>query len=310
MLHLNLTNVETSDIKFEVSKFPDGQQTLNLKSSRYEVNNEDIVIKSRLNSFKDLEIIICANQALKNAGADSVSLYVPYFLGSRSDRKFQEGGVNYLKQVICPIINSQNFKRVVTMDPHSDVLEACLNNYDKKNNFELVKFATMLRDSPNIGTGNLTINNDPRVLQFGRFLRKTKLNELPQLFNVLVGNMSIVGPRPLTSDTFSMYVKSTQKAILEVKPGLSGIGSLIFRNEELLVLGNKNPREFYAQKISPYKGELELWYINNQSIRMYFRVIFLTLLVVFGCNQKIIYSMLVGLPKPTLEIKEALRSLR
>ena len=178
------------------------------------------------------------------------------------------------------------------------------------NIFELVKFATMLRDSPNIGTGNLTINNDPRVLQFGRFLRKTKLNELPQLFNVLVGNMSIVGPRPLTSDTFSMYAKSTQKAILEVKPGLSGIGSLIFRNEELLVLGNKNPREFYAQKISPYKGELELWYINNQSIRMYFRVIFLTLLVVFGCNQKIIYSMLVGLPKPTLEIKEALRSLR
>jgi ribose-phosphate pyrophosphokinase len=147
MFNLNLTDVEKSDIKFEISKFPDGQQTLNITDSRYIPIDAGVIIKSRLNSFKDLELIICANQALKNAGAISVSLYVPYFLGSRSDRKFQKGGVNYLKQVICPIINLQNFKQVITLDPHSDVLEACLNNYEKKDNIELVEFALKQIDS-------------------------------------------------------------------------------------------------------------------------------------------------------------------
>jgi ribose-phosphate pyrophosphokinase len=147
MFNLNLTDVEKSDIKFEISKFPDGQQTLNITDSRYIPIDAGVIIKSRLNNFKDLELIICANQALKNEGAISVSLYVPYFLGSRSDRKFQKGGVNYLKQVICPIINLQNFKQVITLDPHSDVLEACLNNYEKKDNIELVEFALKQIDS-------------------------------------------------------------------------------------------------------------------------------------------------------------------
>jgi ribose-phosphate pyrophosphokinase len=100
-----------------------------------------VKIKSRLNNFKDLELIICANQALRNMGADRVHLYVPYFIGARSDRQFQEGGINYLKQVICPIINSQNFASVTVLDPHSDVLEACVNNFIKANNHILVDFA-------------------------------------------------------------------------------------------------------------------------------------------------------------------------
>jgi ribose-phosphate pyrophosphokinase len=136
---LNLVNEEKSDIKYKISKFPDGQQTIDLIDfAPHEIFDKIIQIKSRLNSFKDLELIICTNQILKNLGAQYVSLYVPYFLGSRSDRKFQEGGVNYLKQVICPIINSQNFNSVIVMDPHSDVLEACINNYKKLDNFKLV----------------------------------------------------------------------------------------------------------------------------------------------------------------------------
>jgi ribose-phosphate pyrophosphokinase len=136
---LNLVDVEKSDIKYKISKFPDGQQTIDLIDfAPYEIFDKIIQIKSRLNSFKDLELIICTNQILINLGAQYVSLYVPYFLGSRSDRKFQEGGVNYLKQVICPIINSQNFNSVIVMDPHSDVLEACINNYKKLDNFKLV----------------------------------------------------------------------------------------------------------------------------------------------------------------------------
>lgn len=136
---LNLAYPEKSDIQFTVSKFPDGQQSITLESTFHVQLHEPIIIKSRLNSFQDLELIVCANQAIKNIDSlVRVGLYVPYFLGARSDRKFTEGGINYLKQVICPIINSQNFDSVTVVDPHSDVLEACLNNFDKYNNFMLV----------------------------------------------------------------------------------------------------------------------------------------------------------------------------
>lgn len=139
-MKLNLVKEATNSIQYKVSKFPDGQQTVDIEITKSLVR-EDVQICSRLNSFEDLELIICANQALRNLNVKSVSLYVPYFLGARSDRKFQEGGVNYLKQVICPIINSQNFDSVTVIDPHSDVLEACLNNFNKETNFNLVNFA-------------------------------------------------------------------------------------------------------------------------------------------------------------------------
>lgn len=136
---LNLVNQEKS-VPYKVSRFPDGQQTIDIENP-YSLVGRDVQISSRLNSFKDLELIICANQALRNNRVKSVTLYVPYFLGARSDRKFQDGGINYLKQVICPIINSQNFDSVTVLDPHSDVLEACLNNFVKINNFDVVDFA-------------------------------------------------------------------------------------------------------------------------------------------------------------------------
>lgn len=139
MINLNLVNPETSDIKYKISKFPDGQQTVDLTEwSDVERFSGGVRINTRLNSFNDLEILICATKALRNITNKPITLYVPYFLGSRSDRKFVNGGVNYLKQVICPIINSLNFESVIVMDPHSDVLEACLNNFSKVNNFALV----------------------------------------------------------------------------------------------------------------------------------------------------------------------------
>ena len=133
---LNLTNFEESNIKFFINQFPDGQQSITIGSP---LKVDKLVqIKSRMNSFKDVELIICANQILKDLGAEKVELYVPYFLGGRSDRKFSNGQTNYLKNVICPIINSQGFSKVIVLDPHSDVLEACLNNFEKINNFSLV----------------------------------------------------------------------------------------------------------------------------------------------------------------------------
>ena len=76
-------------------------------------------------------------------------------------------------------------------------------------NFKLFKFVTMLKNSPNIGTGTVTMRGDPRVLPVGTFLRKTKINELPQLLNIFFGDMSVIGPRPLTTQTFGAYSEST-----------------------------------------------------------------------------------------------------
>lgn len=149
---LNLVYPEKSDIKFTVSKFPDGQQSLTITTTDawFRSPKNDVKIMSRLNSFSDLELILCATSALRNLESiENIHLYVPYFLGARSDRKFTDGGFNYLKEVICPIINSQNYKSVTVIDPHSDVLEACLNNYRKVDNISLVKQALTKIDNTN-----------------------------------------------------------------------------------------------------------------------------------------------------------------
>ena len=143
ILQLNLVDLGKSDIKYTISKFPDGQQSITITEHIFSKEIEKVQILSRMNTFRDVEIIICSNQVLKEIGVKDVELYVPYFIGGRSDRKFGYGETNYLKTVICPIINLQNFSKVSVMDPHSDVLEACLNNFKKINNFELVKNALL-----------------------------------------------------------------------------------------------------------------------------------------------------------------------
>ena len=135
-----------SMLRYKISKFPDGQQSINLDFIHLE---DEVKIKSRLNDFKDLEVILCATAALKNLGVKTIHLYVPYFLGARSDRQFSDGGINYLKDVICPIINSQNYETVTIVDAHSDVLEACIHNYRKIDNIALVKFALTDIDNTN-----------------------------------------------------------------------------------------------------------------------------------------------------------------
>ena len=134
-LKLDLTNVLNSDIGFKISQYPDGQQSISIE---YFDSTQSVQIASRMNSFRDVELIICANQVLKDYGVKDIELYVPYFIGGRSDRKFGRTDTNYLKNVICPIINSQGFTQVIVMDPHSDVLEACLNNFTKIDNISLV----------------------------------------------------------------------------------------------------------------------------------------------------------------------------
>jgi len=138
---LNLANPEQSDIGYKINSFPDGQQSVTLTNPKDLNANINVKLSSRLTSFKDLELIICATAALRNNGVKHIALYVPYFLGARSDRRFADGDANYLKQVICPIINAQNYTTVIVLDPHSDVLEACLNGFEKIDNSILVQHA-------------------------------------------------------------------------------------------------------------------------------------------------------------------------
>lgn len=169
--------------------------------------------------------------------------------------------------------------------------------------FSLLKFATMLKNSPSLGAGEITIKDDSRVLTFGRFLRKTKINELPQLINILKGYISIVGPRPMVPNTFLKYSPEAQLELKKVKPGLTGIGSIIFRDEEKFLEGKTDPRKFYDQHIIPYKNELELWYVENESIITYFKIIFVTAWVIMFSRSKIYEKLFSKLPKLPSSLK-------
>ena len=182
---LNLVYLVKSDIQYKVSKFPDGQQTVDLiLPSNVPLNiNSLVVIKSRFNSFKDLELIVCTVEALRNVGFTKIHLYIPYFLGARSDRNFQPTlheiskkillsiqlelpvplqqeifkldktatektkshatGSNYLKDVITPIINNLNLESITVMDSHSDVLEATIKHFQKIDNTLIVKYSLL-----------------------------------------------------------------------------------------------------------------------------------------------------------------------
>lgn len=148
--------------------------------------------------------------------------------------------------------------------------------------FKLIKFATMLKDSPKLGSGDITTAGDPRILPIGVYLRKTKINELPQLINVFKGDMSFVGPRPLTKKNFDYYSEEAKYKIAGIRPGLTGIGSLVFYNEESLIDGANDPIKFYAEQIAPFKEQLESWFLEKKSMFLYLKIIFLTALAVFG----------------------------
>ena len=172
--------------------------------------------------------------------------------------------------------------------------------------FGILKFATMLKDSPNLGNGMLTVRNDPRITKAGRILRLTKLNELPQLWNVLIGEMSFVGPRPLTEVGISRYDQTVSQTVLKLRPGITGIGSLVFRDEEKLVsLCKENggdPKAYYREHIFPYKGKVECWYASNQSFNLDVLLLMATLYSVFFNDRNIAFKLFKDLPVLTKEL--------
>ena len=164
--------------------------------------------------------------------------------------------------------------------------------------FNLFKFATMLKNSPNLGSGTVTLKDDPRVLPFGGFLRKTKINELSQLINILRGDMSIVGPRPQTPRCFDVFPLEYQNIIKKVRPGLSGLGPVVFRDEENILSDNETSIDFYDTVIAPYKGEVESFYVHSQNVVTYFKIILATVWVVLFPKSKIIWRLFPKLPSP------------
>lgn len=170
----------------------------------------------------------------------------------------------------------------------------------KNKSFKILKFATMLSNSENIGSGSLTLKNDPRVLPFGIFLRKTKINELPQILNIITGDLSIVGPRPQMQVDFEKYSLEVQKKIYDIRPGLTGIGSIVFRDEESLISiasEKENPHDFYKRVISPYKGKLELWYQEKRSLILDSQLIFMTIWVIIFPETRLYEKWFKDLPK-------------
>jgi len=165
----------------------------------------------------------------------------------------------------------------------------------KNHEFNIWKFATMMKNSPNIGTGEITLRNDPRVTTAGKYLRITKINELPQVINVLLGDMSIVGARPLMKKSFDLYTEEVKSKIYNTRPGITGIGSVIFRDEEKLISESKNIQDTYHQ-IFQYKGELEMWYQKNISFYTDFMILFLTAWSIVFPNNQLVQKVFKSLP--------------
>ena len=158
----------------------------------------------------------------------------------------------------------------------------------------------MLANSANMGSGSLTLKNDPRVLPFGSFLRKSKINELPQILNIIIGDLAIVGPRPQMQIDFEKYSEDVQQKIYNVRPGLTGIGSIVFRDEESLISEaseRENPHDFYKRVIAPYKGELEMWYQLNRSVFLDCKLIFMTAWAIIKPETRLYEKWFSNLPK-------------
>jgi lipopolysaccharide/colanic/teichoic acid biosynthesis glycosyltransferase len=148
--------------------------------------------------------------------------------------------------------------------------------------FNIYKFITMRRGSEQVKDPDLY--NDLRVFPVGKILRATKINEFPQLFNVFIGTMSFVGPRPLLYEEFKNYPLPVKKNIYhQNKPGITGIGSLFFRHEEIILRRmKKNINQAYEEDILPVKGALELWYTEHKSFWLDFKIVILTIIALFN----------------------------
>ena len=156
----------------------------------------------------------------------------------------------------------------------------------KNKPFHITKFATMLKSAAVMKDGDYTVKDDPRVLPVGKFLRKSKINELMQLWDVFRGKMSLVGPRPQMLRVHDMYPPQFEFVLENVRPGVTGVGSIVFRDEERLLTEAVDRDRCYKEEIVPYKAELEIWYAENASLWLDIKLIFLTAWAIINPNSQ------------------------
>lgn len=162
----------------------------------------------------------------------------------------------------------------------------------KNEPFNITKFATMLKSAAVMKDGDYTVQNDPRVLPVGKFLRKSKLNELMQLWDVFRGKMSLVGPRPQILRVHNMYPPEFDAVLDKVRPGVTGVGSIVFRDEERLLTEAVDRDHCFKTEIVPYKAELEMWYAEHASLWLDIKLIFLTAWAIINPNSQGVMGML------------------
>ena len=147
---------------------------------------------------------------------------------------------------------------------------------EKGKEFKILKFRTMVVDAEKLGR-QITVGNDNRITKIGAFLRKYKIDELPQLINVFKGDMSLVGPRPEVPRYVNLYTEE-QRKVLDVKPGITDLASIRYRDENELLGQAENPDEFYINTIMPDKLALNVEYINKSNIFLDIYIILKTIL--------------------------------
>ncbi len=146
--------------------------------------------------------------------------------------------------------------------------------------FAIYKFRSMRTDADKHGL--ITVGGrDPRITRIGYYIRKYKIDELPQLWNVLVGDMSLVGPRPEVQKYVDLYTEE-QRKVLSVRPGITDYASIEYVDENILLAKSDDPDRTYIEVVMPAKIKLNMKYINNKSLKEYFKIIFLTLAKIVG----------------------------
>ena len=146
--------------------------------------------------------------------------------------------------------------------------------------FRIFKFRTMVPDAEKLG-GPSTPGDDPRLLKIGHFLKKYQLDELPQLINVLKGEMSLVGPRPEVKMYVDMMTEEERKVILSVRPGMTDLASLWNFHEGEILRGSPDPEKVYQEKIWPEKKRLQIKYIKERNFWLDLKIIFRTIIKIF-----------------------------
>ena len=179
-----------------------------------------------------------------------------------------------------------------------------------ENIFKMVKLRSMVIDADKTGIDSTSLN-DNRITPIGHFIRKLKLDEFTQLWNVLIGDMSLVGPRPNVKRETDLYT-DIEKGLLKIKPGITDFSSIVFSDENEILKDCEDPDIGYNQLIRPWKSRLGLLYIEHQSLLLDFTLIFLTLVAIISRNKALegVNRILISLNAPTDVIHVSMRKDR